>query len=84
MPTRKVRYKKLNSRTLLSVLCEDQIDPSEYESLTTESQIATGVDAQEENVSWSSPLPCSQHTHHGGPCTTTITARDLQLCLPAD
>ena len=51
MATRKVRYKKLNTKTLLPVLREDQIDPNEYESLTTEQQIATGVEQAEENVS---------------------------------
>ncbi|CAJ2507496.1 Uu.00g086820.m01.CDS01 [Anthostomella pinea] len=49
MTTRKVRYKKLNTKTPLPVLREDQIDPTEYESLTTESQIATGVEQAEEN-----------------------------------
>ncbi|KAI1468516.1 enhancer of polycomb-like-domain-containing protein [Daldinia caldariorum] len=49
MSTRKVRYKKLNIKTPLPVLREDQIDPNEYESLTTESQIATGVEQAEEN-----------------------------------
>ncbi|KAI0398207.1 EPL1-like protein [Xylariaceae sp. FL0594] len=49
MSTRKVRYKKLNVKTPLPVLKEHQIDPNEYESLTTESQIATGVDQGEEN-----------------------------------
>ncbi|KAE9577449.1 Enhancer of polycomb-like protein 1 [Colletotrichum fructicola] len=48
MSTRKVRVKKLSVKTLLPVLREDDIDPSEYESLTTESQIATGVEAAEE------------------------------------
>ena len=52
MSTRKVRYKKLNIKTPLPVLREDQIDPNEYESLTTESQIATGVEQAEENVSY--------------------------------
>jgi hypothetical protein len=51
MATRKVRVKKLSVKTLLPVLREDQIDPSEYESLTTEIQIATGVEQAEENVS---------------------------------
>ena len=51
MATRKVRYKKLSPKTALSVLREDQIDPSEYESLQNESQIATGVEQAEENVS---------------------------------
>ncbi|KAI1765593.1 enhancer of polycomb-like-domain-containing protein [Hypoxylon sp. FL1150] len=49
MSTRKVRYKKLNTKTPLPVLREDQIDPSEYESLTNESLIATGVEQAEEN-----------------------------------
>lgn len=48
---RRVRVKKLNAKTLLPILREDQVDPSEYESLTTESQIATGVEQAEENVS---------------------------------
>ncbi|KAI8285419.1 Enhancer of polycomb-like protein 1 [Colletotrichum sp. SAR11_57] len=48
MSTRKVRVKKLSVKTLLPVLREDDIDPSEYESLITESQIATGVEAAEE------------------------------------
>lgn len=46
---RRVRVKKLNAKTLLPILREDQVDPSEYESLTTESQIATGVEQAEEN-----------------------------------
>jgi hypothetical protein len=45
-----LRYKKLNTKTTLPVLREDEIDPNEYESLTTE-QIATGVDAAEADVS---------------------------------
>ncbi|KAK0752078.1 EPL1-like protein [Schizothecium vesticola] len=49
MATRKVRYKKLNIKTPLPVLREDQIDPSEYESLTNDGQIATGVEQAEEN-----------------------------------
>ncbi|KAF3346720.1 hypothetical protein VD0002_g7298 [Verticillium dahliae] len=48
MSTRKVRVKKLSVKTLLPILREDDIDPSEYESLTTETQIATGVEAAEE------------------------------------
>jgi len=52
MATRKVRYKKLSVKTPLPVLREDQIDPSEYESLTNEAHIATGVESAEENVSW--------------------------------
>jgi hypothetical protein len=51
MATRKVRYKKLSVKTLLGVLREEQIDPAEYESLTNEAQIATGVEQAEENVS---------------------------------
>ncbi|KAK5656146.1 hypothetical protein OQA88_4906 [Cercophora sp. LCS_1] len=49
MATRKVRYKKLNVKTPLPVLREDQVDAGEYESLTNESQIATGVEHAEEN-----------------------------------
>ncbi|RDA85086.1 hypothetical protein CP532_3093 [Ophiocordyceps camponoti-leonardi (nom. inval.)] len=49
MSSRKVRIKKLNVKTTLPVLREDQIDPSEYGALTTESQIATGVEQAEEN-----------------------------------
>ncbi|KAM7201814.1 enhancer of polycomb-like protein 1 [Rhypophila sp. PSN 637] len=49
MATRKVRYKKLSVKTLLPVLREDQIDPTEYESLTNEAQISTGVEQAEEN-----------------------------------
>ncbi|KAM0435117.1 hypothetical protein ACHAPT_003206 [Fusarium lateritium] len=49
MSSRKVRVKKLNVKTTLPVLREDQIDPSEYEALTTENQIATGVEQAEEN-----------------------------------
>ncbi|KAK2069611.1 hypothetical protein P8C59_004172 [Phyllachora maydis] len=49
MATRKVRYKKLNTKTPLPVLREDEVDPSEYESLTTEHVIATGVEQAEEN-----------------------------------
>lgn len=49
MATRKVRYKKLNVKTILPILREDQIDPTEYESLTNEAQIATGVEQAEEN-----------------------------------
>ena len=51
MSSRKVRVKKLHIKTTLPVLREDQIDPSEYDALTTETQIATGVDQAEENVS---------------------------------
>ncbi|KAH7318712.1 enhancer of polycomb-like-domain-containing protein [Stachybotrys elegans] len=49
MSSRKVRVKKLSVKTALPVLREDQIDPSEYEALTTETQIATGVEQAEEN-----------------------------------
>ncbi|KAF7544575.1 hypothetical protein G7046_g9757 [Stylonectria norvegica] len=49
MSSRKVRVKKLSVKTTLPVLREDQIDPSEYEALTTETQIATGVEQAEEN-----------------------------------
>ncbi|KOS19037.1 Enhancer of polycomb-like protein 1 [Escovopsis weberi] len=50
MSSRKVRVKKLSVKTTLPVLREDQIDASEYESLITESQIATGVEQAEENT----------------------------------
>jgi len=49
MTGRKIRYKKLSVKTPLPVLREDQIDPGEYESLTAEGNIATGVEAAEEN-----------------------------------
>lgn len=52
MSSRKVRVKKLSVKTALPVLREDQIDPSEYDALTTETQIATGVEQAEENVSF--------------------------------
>ena len=47
---RKMRMKKINPKTLLTVLGEDQIDANEYESLTIENSIATGVEAAEETV----------------------------------
>jgi enhancer of polycomb-like protein len=49
--TRKVRVKKLAPKTPLAVLLENQIDASEYESLTTETQIAAGVEQGERDVS---------------------------------
>lgn len=52
MSSRKVRVKKLSVKTALPVLTSDQIDPSEYESLATETQIATGVEQAEEAVSF--------------------------------
>ncbi|KAJ4302123.1 Enhancer of polycomb-like protein 1 [Collariella sp. IMI 366227] len=58
MATRKVRYKKLSVKTPLSVLREDQIDPTEYESLTNEAQIQTGVEQAEENI----PVPPPQES----------------------
>lgn len=51
MSSRKVRVKKLSVKTALPVLREDQIDPSEYEALAPDTQIATGVDQAEEKVS---------------------------------
>lgn len=48
-----MRIKKLSPKTILTVLLEGQIDASEYDSLTTEAKIATGVDAGEEDVSCS-------------------------------
>ncbi|KAH8908803.1 hypothetical protein BR93DRAFT_944280 [Coniochaeta sp. PMI_546] len=49
MATRKVRYKKLNVKTPLPVLREDQLDSTEYEAITAETHIATGVEQAEEN-----------------------------------
>ncbi|ATY66462.1 histone acetyltransferase complex component Epl1 [Cordyceps militaris] len=48
MSSRKVRVKKLSVKTALPVLREDQIDATEYETITTESQIVTGVEHAEE------------------------------------
>lgn len=56
MSSRKVRVKKLSVKTNLPVLRESQIDPSEYEALTTDTLIATGVEQAEENVSWFFPF----------------------------
>ena len=60
MSSRKVRVKKLSVKTNLPVLREDQVDPSEYEALTTETLIATGVDQAEENVSFARLLQTVQ------------------------
>ncbi|KUI71123.1 Enhancer of polycomb-like protein 1 [Cytospora mali] len=49
MATRKVRVKKLNVKQPLSILKEEEIDRTEYEHLTQELQVATGVEAGEEN-----------------------------------
>jgi hypothetical protein len=57
MSSRKIRVKKLNHRTILPILLESQIDASEYESLTTDVQLASGVEANEADVSLSSPFP---------------------------
>lgn len=56
MSSRKVRVKKLSVKTALPVLREDQIDAAEYETITTESQIATGVEHAEEKVRPSPPM----------------------------
>ncbi|EFY97326.1 enhancer of polycomb-like domain protein [Metarhizium robertsii] len=48
MSSRKVRVKKLSVKTPLPVLREDQIDPSEYEALSSDNQISTGVEHAEE------------------------------------
>lgn len=61
MSSRKVRVKKLSVKTTLPVLREDQIDPSEYEALTTETLIATGVEQAEENVSFLASHPARYH-----------------------
>ncbi|KAB5550995.1 EPL1-like protein [Coniochaeta sp. 2T2.1] len=49
MATRKVRYKKLNVKTPLPVLREGELDSTEYEAITAETHIATGVEQAEEN-----------------------------------
>ncbi len=50
MSSKRFRLKKLNIKTNLPVLREDQVDPNEYESVTAEGQIATGVELAEEKV----------------------------------
>lgn len=50
MSSRKARVKKMNIKTMLAVFREDQIDPFEYEALTTDVQIKTGVDDDEITV----------------------------------
>ena len=50
MATRKVRYKKLSPKTTLPVLRADQVDPTEYEFLNNDGEIATGVEAGEQSV----------------------------------
>lgn len=74
MTTRKVRYKKLNVKTALPVLREGQIDPSEYESLTIENQIATGVEQAEENVSSNLAFVATWHV-----CISREITRELQM-----
>jgi enhancer of polycomb-like protein len=59
MSSRKVRVKKLSVKTPLPVLREDQIDPSEYEALSSDNQISTGVEHAEEKVSITFPYPNS-------------------------
>jgi hypothetical protein len=61
MATRKVRVKKLNAKTNLPVLREDQLNKGEYEQLITENQIATGVEQAEEKVS---KVPACLHIVH--------------------
>jgi len=51
MATRKVRVKKLSPKTILGIHREDQIDHNEFEAITHENQISTGVEQAEENVS---------------------------------
>jgi enhancer of polycomb-like protein len=63
MATRKVRYKKLGVKTLLPILREDELDSAEYEAITTETQLATGVEQAEENVSLSPTSPGLQAYH---------------------
>lgn len=48
MSTRKVRVKKLSVKTPLPILREDDIDKADFEALTTENSISTGVEAAEE------------------------------------
>lgn len=50
MSTRKVRVKKLSVKTPLPILREDDFDKTDFEALTTESSISTGVEAAEETV----------------------------------
>jgi hypothetical protein len=50
MASRKVRYKKLNAKTPLPVFREEEVDAGEYEILTGDAEIATGVDAGEQSV----------------------------------
>ena len=57
MSSRKVRFKKLSIKTQLPVLRESQVDANEYESLTNETHIATGVEQAEENESRNGELP---------------------------
>jgi enhancer of polycomb-like protein len=63
MATRKVRHKKLSVKTLLPILREDELDSAEYEAITTETQLATGVEQAEENVSLSPAAPGVQPCH---------------------
>jgi enhancer of polycomb-like protein len=46
-----VRVKKLNRSTGQQILREDQIDPTEYDSLQGHYKIETGVEKGEEGVS---------------------------------
>jgi enhancer of polycomb-like protein len=43
-----IRYRKLNVKTPLAVLREDEVDSNDYESLPADNQIATGVEQAEE------------------------------------
>jgi hypothetical protein len=74
MATRKARYKKLNSKTALVTLREDQIDASEYDTLTNDAPV-TGVESIEEKVSCcrsdSQPLRDRGHVHAGRLRATT-------------
>jgi hypothetical protein len=81
MATRKVRYKKLSVKTLLGVLREEQIDPAEYESLTNEAQIATGVEQAEENVSRNLSSSRLGHVHVHVPHIHLSVGRGLILTL---
>lgn len=85
MSSRKVRVKKLTVKTTLPVLREDQIDATEYESLLTESQIATGVDQTEENVSPfpSISTPPQLLISRGRSRAVPLPYLYLTFCLPA-
>lgn len=83
MATRKVRYKKLNVKTLLPVVLFSEIDQNEYESLKNE-QISTGVESAEENVSFvfSRRRPRRSCDHVSRLVTCTVLSRDHTTTPP--